>query len=68
MIRPQAQVVQNTVEIPAHGQDSERSMFTQKQTPIVQKIQIAQKIQKTVQVQFFGGVVDAVAVMHDSCL
>ena len=71
MIRPQAQVVKKTVEIPAHSQDSERSVFTQKETPIIKKIQIIQMIQKTVdvlQVQFFDDVVDTVAVMHDSCL
>ena len=46
-------------------------MFTRKQTPIIQKIQIFQKIQKTVdilQVLFFDDVVDAVAVMRESCV
>ena len=46
-------------------------MFTLRQTPIVQKIQIIRKIQKTVDillVQFFDDVVDAVALLHDSCL
>ena len=44
-------------------------MFTQKRTPIIQKIQIIQKkIVDILVVQFFDDVVDAVAVMHDSCL